>query len=206
MVSSHRHWDLWSMPTLLLWLVFLAAGLDPEFVFDQLRHAAWVVPHKALVNSSHVITVIFAGYIAMFAFNECRRLRLSAHDSLVRAIQIGVLGVFAFLPLSLTMELWNEANSIYGTSFAVMTYRSLAFSVWPMKLIAWAVLVTTVTRYYLFGNDRAFVTTFSFVQLAPNTDSGPETGNEQLPLGASTTPNLHRSAIRSSTNEPDKRA
>lgn len=193
------------MPTLMLWLVFLAAGLDPEFVFDRLRQAAWVVPHKAVINSSHVITVVFSGYVAMFTFNECRRLRLSSPEALIRAVQVGILGIFAFLPLSLTLDLWQEANSIHGTSFVVMTYRSLAFSVWPAKLVAWGILAVTVTRYYLLGNDLAFVTSFWFVRPASDTGFQPEANTGQPPLDPHAAPGRPSPTGRSSTTEPSQK-
>ena len=146
--------DPWAVPNLLLWAVFLAAGFHPEYVFDLLREVSWLVPTKAfiLVNAPIVITFSFAMYVSFFALLECQRYGVGEFDALFRSVQLGVLAVFAFLPVSTTLYLWAGASSI-----AFASLRLLAWVIGPTKVVAWVILVLLVLCYYGFGCRRVFV-------------------------------------------------
>ena len=152
MGQVERKWDDWSFPTLMLWGVFFLIGLDPEILFFRLRAAGEVVSQRALVNSPALITLSFAAYFAYFGYRRCIEIGTTHRAALARAVQLGLLGVFAFLWYSVRDLV---AMRYMGTYFRLVTYAGIF-----LKFAAWAYLGTLVMRYYGLGNRRVFAEMF----------------------------------------------
>ena len=150
-------WDFW---TLLLWSLFFAAGLVPEPVFVTLRQIAAVPMQSAFVNSSAVITVGFAVYLALFARRRCLDSGLSPGGAQSRAVQVGLIGLLAFL------ELPSRGGFSDGRTLLYLVVRSheihdtylktVVLAVGISKLVAWWYLFSMILRYHAFGTRDVF--------------------------------------------------
>jgi hypothetical protein len=168
MKQRRRYWDLWTLPTLLLWCVFFLLAVEPRFTFWLIRDAANVLTQRAVVNSAWALSIAFAGYFTFFAYRACRNAGLYAYHAETRAVQCGILALVGFQP--------NGFESLLGpmtpTPTRVETVRQL--SLWLLdvasaahplllltylaKLLAWAYLFSLIWRYYALGNRRVFAT------------------------------------------------
>jgi len=90
--------DVWTIPTLILWLVFFVIGLFPEGMFWATRYAGKVVTQNAVINSPSLITVSLSVYLAFFVYLRCVDTGASRENAAARGIQIGILALIAFLP------------------------------------------------------------------------------------------------------------
>jgi len=161
-------WDLW---TLLLWSLFFATGLVPEPVFVALRQAAAVPMQNAFVNSSAVITVTFAVYLAIFVRRRCLDSGLSPAEAQSRSVQVALIGLLAFL------ELPSRGGFSDGRTLLFLVVRSheiqdaylktIVLTVGISKLIAWWYLFSMILRYHAFGTRVVgrvrLVSTYQFV-------------------------------------------
>ncbi len=142
----------WDMLSLLLWTLFFACGLVPEPVFYALRDAAAVASHRAVVNSSLVITLSLSAYLALFVLRRCRESGASAVEAQGRALQAGVLGLLAFLEfpargasfeVQTILELFVRFRELPGVYLqCVIIFVAIG------KLAAWFYLYSLVLRFH----------------------------------------------------------
>jgi hypothetical protein len=132
----------------MLWGVFFLIGLDPEVLFYRLRMAGEVVSQRALVNSPALVTLIFSAYFAYFGYRRCVENGSSPRAAQARAIQLGLLGVFAFL--------WYSVRDLVAMRHMAAYFRMVTYVGILAKFAAWAYLGTLVMRYYGLGNRRVF--------------------------------------------------
>ncbi|GMU92905.1 MAG: hypothetical protein AMXMBFR4_19630 [Candidatus Hydrogenedentota bacterium] len=149
MNESKPQFDFWILPTVLMWVVYFLAGLDPELLYNTVRDAGWVVTQNAMVNSPHLVTLAFAGYLGLFAYHRCLESGLPKMDAKARALQVGILGLLAFLSFSLS----QLRNLSYIPD---QTLRVVVIAVSAVKLVAWFTLLGMVLRYYLLGHTDVF--------------------------------------------------
>lgn len=149
MSAPDDKWDYWRPPVFGLWVLFFLVGLVPEPVFLTLREWSGVLPQHAVVNSPHLITVAFGGYVALFCWHRCRDAGLSRWESQDRALQLGVVALVAFLPVDFFAVFTAHANPLVQHRFSV-------YLVGIGKLAAWWLLVSMFVRYYAFGADQVF--------------------------------------------------
>lgn len=137
------------MPVFVLWLVYLYAGLVPEWVFGKLRELGNVTLFDALVNSPWVITWLFAAYMALFVLRACRQQEVDEADALGRAFQVGILAVVAFWPdLMGPLLMVGQIQEPF--------YRGVIYLCGAAKVAAWFYLFVYLFRYYCFDNLRVF--------------------------------------------------
>ncbi|MCX5756985.1 MAG: hypothetical protein NTU83_00455 [Candidatus Hydrogenedentes bacterium] len=148
-MSASGQRDPWRYAAFLLWMVFFITGLSPEPVFFLLRQTGGVLTQRALVNSPHVITVAFAGYIALFVYHRCRGAGDSSGAAQDKALQMGVVALLAFMPVDLGAVLSAHKAPI-------LEHRVLLYGAALLKLVAWWSLLALFIRYYLFKADAAF--------------------------------------------------
>jgi hypothetical protein len=139
--------DYWRLPAFILWVLFFLVGLAPEPVFMTLREWSGVLPQRAVVNSPHLITVAFAGYVALFCWHRCRDAGLSHWESQDRALQLGVVALVAFLPVDFLTVFTAHTNPLVQHRFSL-------YLVGIGKLATW--WLSMFVRYYAFGADRVF--------------------------------------------------
>lgn len=102
MSQSNISFNIWTLPTLALWLVFFIVGLLPESAYWAARVAGGVVTQNAIINSPSLVTLFLALYLAFFAHRRCLDAGVSRENALARAIQVGILALIAFLPTPFT--------------------------------------------------------------------------------------------------------
>jgi hypothetical protein len=146
---DHRH-DCWRWPAIGLWAVFFSAGLLPEETFRVLRTLGRVPTQYALINSCHLITLAFAGYLVFFVNQVCRDHGDSPESARGKSLQIGILALAAFIALPLE-------RVVYYSDIPVAEYRRLVLAVAAMKYLTWAYLFTLVFRYYFVEGPRVFL-------------------------------------------------
>lgn len=140
--------DPWRFAALGLWELFFFIGLLPDPAFRLLRELGGVLPQRAVVNSSFMLTVALAGFFAAFAYNQCRNADLSPGEAADKMLQYAVVGLIAFLPVDFLGVIGVIANQLIQNKSTI--YISAA-----AKILAWLYLLAVITKYYL-GNDRAF--------------------------------------------------
>ncbi len=194
MRDSGGQFDYWRLPSLALWLVFFGVGLLPEWVYDELRILGAVVTQKALINSPYLITVGFAGYLAVFCFNKCRLADATEAVARANALQNGVIALLAFLPLPL--ELLVQARDI-----PVASARHFIYMLGTVKLIAWWYLLLLFIRYYMSGNPRVFT---RMASLLPSVRRGAhqDPPKVQQPPSTDQETEKHEAALQSDEGDP----
>jgi hypothetical protein len=150
-MSEEHRFDPWALPTLVLWLAFFLLGLEPAGFFKLLRNIAGVTTQDALVNSPLLITIGCSVFLAWFAYATCRDAGQAAAPAQARAVQVGVLALLAFHPLSLLEGLAMVLEPGLQTAFDRLLIPFFVAG----KLLAWLVLLTLVMGYHL-GNRRVF--------------------------------------------------
>ena len=134
---------------MLLWVAFLIVGLVPESVFLWLRESGGVLPHRALVNSPYLVTLMLAAYVVLFALHRCLDAGLSPYLAQDRALQLGIVALVAFLPLDLVVLFTAHLHPRIQSRF-------LLYLAGVAKLSAWWYLFTLLLRYYVFRVDDVF--------------------------------------------------
>lgn len=175
----------WDFLTLALWALFFGVGLAPDPVFRVLREIAGVTTSTALINSSLVLTAALAVYIAFFTLRRCREAGLNDAEARGRALQIGLLGLVAFLEIPVRdgaaqvrtlLELVLQVGNIPMDQ----TYlRTVVLFIGASKLLAWWYLFSLVIRYHAFGMRRVFATMPS---VFPSAHSGVSKVSEPPPV------------------------
>lgn len=168
MSDNQQQWDPWSLPTAFLWVIFFFAGLDPERVFYVLRDVGRVDVLHAMVNSSHFITVVFAAYLGVYAYQRCLEYGLSKIDAKARALQFGLLGLVAFLSFSLF-------QLVHLSDIPVPNLRVLVVVVAFAKVSAWFYLLIIVLRYSVLGQTAVFA---NMISLFPSTHGQDRAGDD----------------------------
>ncbi len=150
MAKPPRQVDWWCGPLLGLWAVFFVVGAVPEWTYEQLRMASHVVTQRALVNSPFLLSLALAAYLAWFTYHRCREAGLDGIHTRGKTLQIAIISLAAFLPLS-TESLLN-LNSIM-----VPAWRHLVTITAAVKTLAWLYLLSILLRYYLGSGHETFV-------------------------------------------------
>ncbi|HRK36092.1 MAG TPA: hypothetical protein PLJ47_15955, partial [Candidatus Hydrogenedentes bacterium] len=157
--QTNSHWDLWTLPAYMLWLVFFLVGFDPELLFFVAREAGMVATQSAMVNSPHVITIALAGYLGYFAYQRCLDVPIESADAKARGLQFAILGLIAFLAFS-------PFQMLSIGDIPVRQYRMIILFVGGTKLVTWFLLLGVIARYYLLGHAYVFA---GMVSVFPST-------------------------------------
>ncbi len=149
MSDRFGHRDHWRWPTLVLWFIFFLVGLVPEPIYWALREWSGVLTQDALVNSSHLLTLVLAGYVAVFAFHRCLDAGMAHREAQDRSLQLGVISMVAFLPVPLDML-------FFAHDMPLMQHRASLYFAGAAKFIAWWFLMYLFVAYYAFNADDVF--------------------------------------------------
>ncbi|MBI4557204.1 MAG: hypothetical protein HY706_06435 [Candidatus Hydrogenedentes bacterium] len=162
MTRTGSSYDIWSLPTLLLWLVFFGVGLVPEEVMlflGRTSHSFTVLPERARL----VVTLVLSAYLALFVYRKCREASVSEAEAQAQGFRIGSLGLLAFLPFELPVL--RSAMDI-----PVPWMRYMVLTVGLLKIVTWLYLMLLFVRYYGLGYTRVFVNALSVLPGAPRAD------------------------------------
>lgn len=162
--------DPWRAAAFGLWELFFLVGLLPEPTFRLLRDVGSVLPQRAMINSPYAITIALAGFVALFAYNQCRGHGLSRGEAGDKSLQYAVVALVAFLPVDFIGVLNVVGNELVQN-------RSTIYVSTAAKSVAWLYLMVLICRYYL-GHDSAFVSMPSFF---PSTRRGTRVASEKDP-------------------------
>ncbi len=164
-----------------LWTFFFFAGLAPEIAFHWFRELSGVTTQHAFVNSSAVISIGLAAYLAFFVSRQCRMAGLNDADAQAKALQVVILALLAFLELPSR-----------GTTFSTQTLLGLMFQssyiedpdlrivIWAVgccKLTAWAYLYSLILRFHLLGRRQVFSRIPSFFMRHQSSSSSRNSSN-----------------------------
>ncbi|MFO7974874.1 MAG: hypothetical protein R6V12_09595 [Candidatus Hydrogenedentota bacterium] len=173
MSQSKNSIDIWTIPTLTLWLVFFAIGFFPESAFWAARQAGEVVTQNAVINSSSLITVFLSLYLGFFVYLRCLDAGVSRENAIARAIQTGILSLIAFLPYPFYLLLSPGDLTIPGSGVYRLDELIAVFGLPVAKLLSWLYLLTVIVRSYLTAGPAVFVTMYPrFEQSTPRTEAG----------------------------------
>ncbi len=169
--------DPWILPNLILWTLFFALGIMPEWTFYLFRDWGAVVTQRAFVNSYHLISWGLTGYLFFFVQFRCRETGMHFMDALGRSVQIAAISVVAFIPAPLD-------HLFILSQIPVPSYRYLIIIVSAAKMLAWAYLYFVILRYYLWSGVNVFsrmVSIFpSFYIQENNNDATGETQHKAM--------------------------
>ena len=164
--------DPWAVPTLIMWLLFFGIGLIPEATFWAARELGAVVTQNAIINSPSLVTIFLAMYLAFFAYHRCLDAGLSSENAMARAIQVGILGLIAFLPYPFYLLLFPGNLNLLGIGLHRLDELAAVFGLPVAKLLAWSYLLIVVVRSYLTSGTEAFVNMYPrFEQGDPEKDT-----------------------------------
>lgn len=159
MTESHNV-TIWDGLTLGLWALFFLIGLVPEWVFHGFRALSGVTTHHAFVNSSSVITIGFAAYLAFFVSRQCRSAGLSDNDAHGKAIQVGILAMLAFLELPSRSSVFETQTLLLlmleASQMGDAYLRNVIWLVGSFKITAWLYLFSLMLRFHLMGRRHVF--------------------------------------------------
>jgi hypothetical protein len=165
MSETPRRWDAWTLPTFMLWLTLLLAGLFPELAFYTLRELGGVTTQRALANSPWLLTIALAGYTTWFAHGAAREAGASEIVARGSAVQVAILALAAFLCVPGQWTGLSEAGMIIlllrAPAIPDSFIRTMAYVGGGIKLIAWLNLFVLLLRYYALGERTVFATLFS---------------------------------------------
>ncbi|HOD51856.1 MAG TPA: hypothetical protein PKJ78_17595 [Candidatus Hydrogenedentes bacterium] len=149
--------DLWTIPALALWLVYFAIGLFPEGAFWAARLAGRVVTQNAIINSPSLVTVSLSLYLALFVYQRCTEAGVSRENATARAIQVGILGLIAFLPYPFYLLLSPGNMALPGSGVYRLDELAAIFGLPVAKLLAWLYLFAVIARSYITAGSDVFV-------------------------------------------------
>jgi hypothetical protein len=142
----------WAIPTFMLWFFFMVIAVAPDVFFEYFRTVGRVLTQDAWINNVYVMTIGFSGYYAWFVSERCTEGGLSSNESKGRATQVFVLGLLAFMPFTVTIQLLLSPQAIL-----VSELRYLAILVAIGKMLAWFYLVGLLFAYYVLDYRDVFV-------------------------------------------------
>ncbi len=146
---ERKEFDIWRLPTLCLWMVFLAAGLFPDATFEHLRMLGRVVPQHALVNSPFILTLLLSGFLGVFGWYQCGQVGRPQPEAQDKGLHLTIIGLVAFLPIDFASLLSVHANPL-------IQHQLLIYAGGFAKLACWIYVLLIVLRYYLIGDEEAF--------------------------------------------------
>lgn len=140
---------LWDYLAALVWSLVLLAGFLPEAIFGMLREWGRVPIHLAFTNTPWFITFSCTGFLGWFTYQRCRDCEERDDIAFGKAVQMGILGMAAFLPIQI------EQIPAY-LHIPIPFYRYLIFTIIAVKTASWVYLVQLVMRYHLFSGLDVF--------------------------------------------------
>ena len=143
--------DIWSIATVLLWMVIFMIGLFPETIFSLLRELGYVVTQRALINSPWLITFLCAVFLGGFCFCRCVECKDAMDVAFGKSVQVTILALAAFLPLHI------EQIPLY-LRIPIPYYRNLIMLIIACKTLTWLYLLSLLLRYHLVSGHEAFKT------------------------------------------------
>ncbi len=172
--------DPWRWPMILLWGLFFAIGLWPEFSYSLLRSAGYVFSQNAIVNSYHFITWCLTGFVVHFVYHRCLEARVPSIEALGKALQLGVMAFVAFIDIPL-----QQIPAIRDT-----TSLSLVLGMTLTKLLCWLYLYLLFVRYHWRRNPKIISLSLNWLALGAQpaqksavTDREPPSGDPERPSG-----------------------
>ena len=150
MTDNKNNVDFWTLGALVLWVTLFLAGMFPEIVFTSLREAGYVATMRALVNSHWFITFACTAFLGWFTFCRCVECGDQTDIALGKSVQIIILAMTAFLPMSI------ERALDYYYYIPDPFYRYLILSVLAVKVLTWLYLVIMILRYYLVSGHKVY--------------------------------------------------
>jgi len=137
--------------------MFFGIGLVPEGAYWAARELGAVVTQNAIVNSPSLVTMFLSMYVAFFVYQRCQDAGLSRENAMARAVQVGILGLIAFLPYPFHLLL--SPGDLYLLRSGVHRFDELAavFGLPVAKLLAWVYLLVAIVRSYLTTGADIFV-------------------------------------------------
>ena len=159
-MTTSRDVTIWDYFSMGMWSVLFAIGLVPEFVFHGLRAAAHISKYTAFVNSSAIITLALAGYIAFFVSRQSRAGGISIPDSQAKAIHAALLSILAFIEIPGQSPVFG-IQTLLGLMLQseLQVEPSMKVMLWVVgctKLAAWIYLYTLMLRFHVLGNREVF--------------------------------------------------
>lgn len=181
-MSDSHNVTIWDGFTMSLWTFFFFAGLAPEFAFHWFRALSGVTTQHAFVNSSAVITIALAIYLAFFVARQCKVAGLHDADAQGKALQVGILALLAFLELPSRGSTFGT-QTLLGLMFqsSYMEDPDLRKIVWIVgccKLSAWAYLYSLMIRFHLLGRRQVFSRIPTFFVRHQHVSSGRNSSRE----------------------------
>lgn len=181
MAEARKPFDPWSLPNIAAWVVVFAMGLQPEYTFYLLRNVSNVVTQNAFTNSYYLITYAFTVYLVWFAYRACRAADLPVDEAQGKALQIGLIGLLAFLPMRLE-------QAIYYHQIALPLDRYLNVATGLAKCLAWLYLFSLVLRFYTWEGPDAFARIRGLFPSARHVDDPPADEQSEVEVPAVQTP------------------
>jgi hypothetical protein len=166
--------DFWTLPTLILWLVFFAMGFFPEGAFWAAREAGGVVTQNAIINSPSLITVFLSLYLGFSVYLRCIDAGVSRENAVARSIQIGILSLIAFLPYPFYLLLTPGDLAIPGSGVYRLDELIAVFGLPVAKILSWLYLLSLIVRSYLSGGTEVFVNMYPRFEQANSAHNGSE--------------------------------
>lgn len=167
-------WDYWTM---CLWSAVFAMGLVPEYAFHGIRMMGGVATRDALVNSSAVLTLGLAAYLAFFASRQCKAAGMDSADANGRGVQVALWAMIAFLEIPTQSSVFGT-QTLLGIMFrsAELPTAELRTVIWVVgvcKLLAWGYLYSLLVQFHVFGHREVF-NGMRLLTFRTSMDSAPE--------------------------------
>ncbi len=166
---------MWRVPLTAMWVLVLFIGLFSAEVYQLLRITGRVNALRALVNDDFLVTAGLAIMVGTFAARQAQRFLDEGHEAKDRGLSLGLISLFAFVPVSATV-FWGQLSG-----------NEILLAFFALKLIAFSYLLTLFLRFFLFGEEDVFARAFnlfhlSAVEKAPPQEEEPAEDAEASPL------------------------
>ncbi len=173
MTEIRQEGDGWSLPTFLLWQIFLAVGFAPLEFFYLLREWSGVVTQDALVNSSLFLFIALVIYFSLFVGRQCLKNGLGALATHARMAQAVIVAILAFIPLPLEMTVSFLKHSVLGQPLPIMVSGLALGFTGVIKVFCWSYVFSLLFRHYVLGASDVFARMYTpFSDEPPAAESG----------------------------------